>query len=196
MIDQQWVVVRNWNRFQHYTDRTPPWIKLYTAELLHDPDWERLSAGSRGTLVTIWCEYALHKGRLPLEVVRKSLGRSYKVAFVEALVHAGYIDVVASKPLALARARVRSREERTNRSLTRAVSSQERAREQDDDEPARARSEEEQHAVDVARALAESDEPPADPEALKRIEELTSRMGWNHGEQSWPDYENEDELPF
>lgn len=103
-------MVPNWDRLQHYKDRVPDWIKLYTAELAHNPDWESLSAGSRGTLVTIWVEYALSKGQLRCEVVSKSLGRSYKVAYLDSLNNAGFIQLSASKPLALTRSRERSTE--------------------------------------------------------------------------------------
>lgn len=45
--------VKNWSDFQHFKDRTPPWIKLYRY-LLDDPDWHELDGESAKTLVMIW----------------------------------------------------------------------------------------------------------------------------------------------
>lgn len=39
-------IVRNWNKFQHYKDRNPPWIKLHF-ELLSSADWVTLDDASR-----------------------------------------------------------------------------------------------------------------------------------------------------
>ena len=45
--------VKNWSDFQHFKDRTPPWIKLYRY-LLDDPDWHELSGDDAKTLIMIW----------------------------------------------------------------------------------------------------------------------------------------------
>ena len=34
----EYFTVRNWRKFQHYTDRNPPWIKLHF-EMLSSADW-------------------------------------------------------------------------------------------------------------------------------------------------------------
>lgn len=45
---------RNWKKFQHYTNRCPPWIKVHT-DLLKDPDWFELKhKESVWTLINIW----------------------------------------------------------------------------------------------------------------------------------------------
>jgi len=152
-MTSMWITVPNWDRFQHYKDRVPPWIKLYTAELLHDTAWEGLSAGSRGTLVTIWAEYALHKGQLSTEVVSKSLGRSYKAAYLDSLNDAGFIELSASKPLPLARARSREVEVLESKKKTRTRANKELAR------------------------VFEEEEPPRDPEALTKIRRLADEIG-------------------
>ena len=33
-----WIVIPNWEKFQHYTDRNPPWVKLYTELNRRDED--------------------------------------------------------------------------------------------------------------------------------------------------------------
>ena len=37
-----WIVIPNWDKFQHYKDRDPVWIKLYL-ELNSRDDWRRLT---------------------------------------------------------------------------------------------------------------------------------------------------------
>lgn len=45
--------IKNWQKFQHYKKRTPPWIKLYT-ELLNDYDFARLPDANKAHLIGIW----------------------------------------------------------------------------------------------------------------------------------------------
>lgn len=45
--------VKNWKQFQHFKDRTPPWVKLYR-DILDDPDWHSLSGDVAKTLVMLW----------------------------------------------------------------------------------------------------------------------------------------------
>ena len=57
--------IKNWNKFQHFKDRNPPWIKLYR-DLLNDPDWHNLDGESAKTLVMIWLLASESKdGELP-----------------------------------------------------------------------------------------------------------------------------------
>ena len=45
--------VKNWKQFQHFKNRTPPWIKLYR-NILDDPDWHELSPEGAKILVMLW----------------------------------------------------------------------------------------------------------------------------------------------
>ncbi len=45
--------VKNWERFQHFSNRRPPWIKLYR-ELLDDPEWHQVDIKLIRHLVNIW----------------------------------------------------------------------------------------------------------------------------------------------
>jgi hypothetical protein len=45
--------IRNWRRFQHYKDRSPPWIKLHK-RLLDNPDWFNLDDKSARLLIELW----------------------------------------------------------------------------------------------------------------------------------------------
>ena len=59
--------IKNWSEFQHFKDRTPPWIKLYR-HLLDDPEWHELSGDEAKTLIMLWLiasEDKNMKGNLP-----------------------------------------------------------------------------------------------------------------------------------
>ena len=45
--------IKHWSEFQHFKDRTPPWIKLYR-HLLDDPEGHELSGDDAKTLIMLW----------------------------------------------------------------------------------------------------------------------------------------------
>jgi len=45
--------IKNWSEFQHFKDRTPPWVKLYRT-LLDDPNWHELTGECAKTLTMLW----------------------------------------------------------------------------------------------------------------------------------------------
>ena len=45
--------IKNWSKFQHYKDRSPPWIKLQH-ELLDDFDFARLPIASKALAPLLW----------------------------------------------------------------------------------------------------------------------------------------------
>lgn len=47
------IVPIDWKQFQHYTDRSPPWIKLHKG-LLTNPKWHRLNVASRALAPLLW----------------------------------------------------------------------------------------------------------------------------------------------
>ena len=47
------ITPKNWEKFQHFKDRRPPWIKLYR-DLLDDVSWHELAPDLAKTLVMIW----------------------------------------------------------------------------------------------------------------------------------------------
>jgi hypothetical protein len=102
MSAEQWVVVRNWERFQHYSDRSPTWIKSYTAQL-HDPDYLGLSSHCRAVLEGVRLAYASSNGQLLLNTRSLSAQLALRVMSrdLESLIRAGFIEVSASRPLAL-----------------------------------------------------------------------------------------------
>ncbi len=59
--------IKGWAKFQHFKDRTPPWIKLYR-DILDDPDWHELDGDAAKTLTMLWLiasEDETHQGLLP-----------------------------------------------------------------------------------------------------------------------------------
>ena len=59
--------IKNWHQFQHFSNRRPPWIKLYR-DLLDDPDWHALEPEMAKRLVALWLiasEDQELKGTLP-----------------------------------------------------------------------------------------------------------------------------------
>lgn len=95
------IEIIGWDRFQHYKDRNPPWIKNYT-ELLADDGYLGLSGNRRAILHGLWLAYAMSHGRLADNSLSLSRRLSVKVTRrdLEALSHAGFIRLVASTPLA------------------------------------------------------------------------------------------------
>jgi hypothetical protein len=96
-----WIVIPNWDRFQHYKDRRPTWIKLYP-ELLDDPAYLSLGIGARLLLIELWMMYANSGGQVTdstATLTRRRNARTLREQ-LDALNHAGFIQLVASKPLA------------------------------------------------------------------------------------------------
>ena len=45
--------IKDFSKFQHFKDRSPPWVKLYR-DILDDPDWHELDGNSAKILVMLW----------------------------------------------------------------------------------------------------------------------------------------------
>ena len=59
--------IKDFAKFQHFKDRTPPWVKLYR-DILDDPDWHELAPEAAKVLVMLWViasEDETKKGLLP-----------------------------------------------------------------------------------------------------------------------------------
>lgn len=56
--------IKNWNQFQHFKDRRPPWVKLYR-DLLDDIEWHELDAEAAKVLVMLWLIASEADGQLP-----------------------------------------------------------------------------------------------------------------------------------
>jgi hypothetical protein len=97
----EWIVVPNWDRFQHYgLRRLPAWIKIYTSLNSHDA-WNELTFAERGLLVTIWLEYARSKRRLTVGNLPRNVTQKVHKRSLDALNHAGFIHFAASPEVEL-----------------------------------------------------------------------------------------------
>lgn len=58
--------IRNWQEFQHYKDRNPPWIKLHR-ELLNSRTWVALDDASRVLAIAIMLIASENNNEIPLD---------------------------------------------------------------------------------------------------------------------------------
>jgi hypothetical protein len=93
--------VKNFEEYQHYSNRTPPWIKLYNS-LLDDYAFLNLSEASQIHLVKLWLLASRHENRIPNDLAyisAKILPRS--AIDIDELILSGFItqtDEPARKP--------------------------------------------------------------------------------------------------
>lgn len=66
MSDPGYVSVKGFERFQHYKDRRPPWIKLYTS-IFEDYEFACLQDASKLHLVSIWVLASQLDNRIPAD---------------------------------------------------------------------------------------------------------------------------------
>lgn len=92
-----YIYVKNWETFQHYGDRRPIWIKNYVA-LLDDDEYLALDASSRALLHGLWMLVArTSNGRLVASRSRIATLLGLRRCNLEPLIHAGFIEICASK---------------------------------------------------------------------------------------------------
>jgi hypothetical protein len=58
--------IRNWDDYQHYKNRNPPWIKLHY-EILNSYDWVMLADASRTLMIVCMLIASRHEGRIPYD---------------------------------------------------------------------------------------------------------------------------------
>jgi hypothetical protein len=62
----EYLRVKNWENYQHYKDRSPPWIKLHRA-VLDDYEFAALADESKAHLMLIWIFASQREGRVPAD---------------------------------------------------------------------------------------------------------------------------------
>jgi hypothetical protein len=88
-------VVRNWNRFQHYRDRNPPWIKLHF-ELLSSRDWVMLADASR--VLAVACMLVASRNDGQIDCSARGLQYLKRVAYLnedpdpKPLIECGFLE--------------------------------------------------------------------------------------------------------
>lgn len=83
--------VNNWESFQHYKDRNPPWIKLHR-DLLRDYEFNCLQDASKLQLMLIWLLASQMDNKIPADVVfiKSQLGIKGEVCLKE-LINKGFL---------------------------------------------------------------------------------------------------------
>jgi hypothetical protein len=89
-----YLAVKNYERFQHYRDRLPPWIKLYNT-LLDDYAFIELPETARIHLVLLWLVASRHENRIPydLKYLTRAIHAKSRID-IPRLVEAGFLTVM------------------------------------------------------------------------------------------------------
>lgn len=84
--------VKNWDNFQHYKDRNPPWIKLHN-HLLDNYEFECLPDASKAHLLCIWMLASRTQNKMPMDPkwIKRKIGASEDVD-LQVLVKYGFIE--------------------------------------------------------------------------------------------------------
>jgi len=92
----QYIKVRNWDKFQHYNKRNPPWIKLHS-ELLASYDFNCLQDASKAHLVLIWLLASQTENKIPNDPtwIQKKIG-SEKKPDTKLLIDEGFLEVITT----------------------------------------------------------------------------------------------------
>lgn len=87
----QYFSVKNWEKFQHYKDRNPPWIKLHK-EVLDDYEMSMLQDASKLLLILLWVLASQLNNRIPNDPdwLQKRLSVHTKINIKE-LIDKGYL---------------------------------------------------------------------------------------------------------
>lgn len=107
MMSDGWIVIPGWAKFQHYPDtRGIVWVKDYLDQLDRD-EYLELTFAERGLLLDLRKLYARRRGlvRSDTKTLSRALTKRVTQHQLDSLNHAGFIEIVASRPLALARSR-------------------------------------------------------------------------------------------
>lgn len=89
--------VKNWDKFQHYKDRRPPWIKLYS-EILNDRSFSLLSMSLRGVLMQLWVLASENNGFVLFctDEISFRLRATIKDGDLKKIINSGLLSVVDS----------------------------------------------------------------------------------------------------
>jgi hypothetical protein len=90
--------VRNWDKFQHYKNRNPPWIKLHTA-LLENYEFASLQDASKLLAMCIWMLAARSDNKMPVDAewIRNKCNLKSKVD-LSPLFEGGFIEEIQELP--------------------------------------------------------------------------------------------------
>ena len=98
----EYIMVKNWDRYQHYSKRNPPWIKIYS-RMLDDYDMDGLSDVDKWHLIAIFLLASRYQNQIPADTawIRKKIGASHKINFAKLISH-GFIECYPDDSILLA----------------------------------------------------------------------------------------------
>jgi hypothetical protein len=94
--------VKNWEQFQHYKKRNPPWIKLHRA-LLDDYDFCGLPDAAKCHLLLIWAYASQNNGMVPVDVPFLERKISCTGIDLDLLVQSGFLVNLQGASIVLAK---------------------------------------------------------------------------------------------
>ncbi len=62
--------IKNWDHFQHYRDRKPPWIKFHV-DVLQNYDFNTLASASKAHLVILWLLASRYDNNIPADDMQR-----------------------------------------------------------------------------------------------------------------------------
>jgi hypothetical protein len=85
--------VKKWDEHQHYTDRDPPWIKVYN-RLLDDYDFLSLAESAQSHLVKLWLLASRTDNKIPYDLafITTKIGAK-SVVNIDDLIVAGWLEL-------------------------------------------------------------------------------------------------------
>lgn len=98
-MSEEWIIVNDWARFQHYKDRNPKWIKLYT-QILDNQDFDLLTPAQQIVLVKLWLLYARRNQVVPKNTryLSQKLGQRVRSDTLDTLKDQGWISFTDKEP--------------------------------------------------------------------------------------------------
>ena len=96
--EKQYFKVRNFEKFQHYKDRNPSWIKLYS-NLLNDMNFASMTDSQQINLVKIWLLASQNKNRLIFDshTIGKQLGANSRIS-LQYFVDNEWLEIIGVTP--------------------------------------------------------------------------------------------------
>jgi len=90
-VNMNYLKVKDWEKFQHYKDRNPPWIKL-SRDLLRDYEFQCLQDASKLHLMLIWLLASQMDNKIPADknFIKNQIGIKGDVNLKE-LIDKGYL---------------------------------------------------------------------------------------------------------
>jgi len=82
--------IKNWEKFQHYKNRNPPWIKLHRS-IFDDMELMQLSLADRGLLFQLWVIATENDGNVPLSETELAWRLRVKTVNINNLITSGFL---------------------------------------------------------------------------------------------------------